>query len=85
MTAKLKQLEELNVIETFNGLTGWINPLIAVEKPNGDIRICLDMRRANRAILREKHSVSAVEETGNRRFQKQEISADSTSIWRFVK
>ena len=36
-------------------------PLVAVEKPDGDI--CLDMRQANRAILREKHPVPTVEET----------------------
>ena len=63
VTAKLKQLEELDVIGKVNGSTSWINPLVAVEKPNGDIRICLDMRQANRAILREKHPVPTVEET----------------------
>ena len=36
---------------------------MVVEKPNGDIRICLDMRQASRAILREKHPVPTVEET----------------------
>ena len=41
----------------------WINPLVVVEKPNGDIRICLDMRQANHAILREKHPVPTVKET----------------------
>ena len=63
VTAKLKQLEELDVIEKVNGPTSWINPLVAVEKPDGDIRICLDMRQANCAILREKHPVPTVEET----------------------
>ena len=63
MTAKLKQLEELEVIEKVNVPTNWINLLVAVEKPNGDIRICLDMRQANRAILREKHPVPTLEET----------------------
>ena len=63
MRAKLKQLEELKVIEKVNVPTNWINPLVAVEKPNGDIRICLDKRQANRAILREKHPVPTVEET----------------------
>ena len=53
MTAKLKQLEELEVIEKVNGPTSWINPLVVLEKPNGDIRICLDMRQANRAIFGE--------------------------------
>ena len=63
MTEKLKQLEELDVIEKVNGPTSWINPLVAVEKPNGDIRLCLDMRQANCVILREKHPVPTVEET----------------------
>ena len=63
MTEKLKLLEELDIIEIDNGPTSWINPLVALEKPNGDIRICLDMRQANRAILREKHPVPTVEET----------------------
>ena len=40
-----------------------MNPLVVVEKPNGDVRLCLDMRQANRAIVREKHPVPIVEET----------------------
>ena len=63
VTAKLKQLEELDVIEKVSGPISWINPLVTVEKPNGDIRICLDMRQAKHAILREKHPVPTVEET----------------------
>jgi len=63
VTTKLKQLEELDIIEKVNGPTSWIKPLVTVEKPNGDIRIRLDMRQANRAILREKNSEPAVEET----------------------
>ena len=60
---KLEELEALDVIEKVNGPTSWINPLVVVEKPNGDVRICLDMRQANRAILREKHPVPTIEET----------------------
>ena len=60
---KLEELEALDVIEKVNGPTSWINPLVAVEKSNGDVRICLDMRQANRAILREKHPVPTIEET----------------------
>ena len=44
---KLEELEALDVIEKVNGPTSWINPLVAVEKPTGDVRICLDMREAN--------------------------------------
>ena len=60
---KLEELEALDVIEEVNGPTSWINPLVAVEKPNGDVRISLDMRQANQAILREKHPVPTIEET----------------------
>ena len=60
---KLEELEKMDVIEKVNGPTSWVNPLVCVQKPSGDIRICLDMRRANEAIKREKHPVPTVEET----------------------
>lgn len=60
---KLEELVALDVIEKVNGPTSWINPLVSVERPNGDVRICLDMRQANREILREKHPVPTIEET----------------------
>jgi len=62
VNTKLK-LEELDFIEKPNGPTSWINPLVAVEKPNGDILISLDMRQTNHAILSKKHPVPTVEET----------------------
>ena len=57
------QLDGLDVIEKVETLTSWINLLIAIEKPSGDIRMCLNKRQANRAILREKHPVPTVEKT----------------------
>ena len=56
---KLKQLEELGVIKKVSGPTSWINSLVVVEKPNGDIRICLDMRQASPGcgvLRKKKHS-----------------------------
>ena len=63
VTEKLEELLKLDVIEKVEGPTSWANPLVVVEKPNGDIRICLDTRQANQAIVWEKHPVPTVEET----------------------
>ena len=60
---KLEDLLKLDVIEKVEGPTSWVNPFVVVEKPNGDVRLCLDMRKANRAIVREKPPVPTVEET----------------------
>ena len=35
---------------------------MVVLKPDGDIRICVDMRRANEAIERERHPIPVIEE-----------------------
>ena len=40
-----------------------MSPLVAVPEPNGDIRVCVDMRQANSAIVRERHPIPTVEET----------------------
>ena len=42
--------------------TEWTSPLVVVPKPDGDIRICVDMRRANKAIQRERHPIPTTEE-----------------------
>ena len=33
-----------------------------VDQPSGDIRICVDMRRADKAIVRERHPIPMIEE-----------------------
>ena len=63
MSEKLVELEKLDVIEKVTGPTRWLSPLVAVEKPNRDVRICIDMRQPNQAIIRERHPVPTVEET----------------------
>ena len=60
---KIRELEHLDIIECVDGPTPWVSPLVAVPKPNGEVRVCVDMRQANQAILRERHPIPTVEET----------------------
>lgn len=40
----------------------WISPLVMQPKPDGDVRVCVDMRRANEAVIREYHPMPTMEE-----------------------
>ena len=60
-----KKIEELlarDIIETKSGPTTWVSPLVIVGKSNGDVRLCLDLRRVNEAVLREQHPMACVDE-----------------------
>ena len=60
---KLDDLLDKDIIEEVpNTPTTWVSPLVVAPKPDGDIRVCVDMRRANEAIVRERHPIPTVEE-----------------------
>ncbi len=60
---KLKQLEDQDIIEKAIGPTPWISPIVVVPKQNSeDVRICVDMRCLNQAILRERHIIPTLDD-----------------------
>lgn len=59
---KLEELVNHDVIEQVQGPTPWVSPVVVVPKPTGDIRLCVDMRKANRAIVRERHPIPTVDD-----------------------
>lgn len=39
-----------------------MSPLVVVPKGHGDLRVCVDVRRANEAIILERHLIPTVVE-----------------------
>lgn len=59
---KLDELLSLGIIEEVpDEPTPWISPLVVVPKGD-DVRICVDMRRANEAIIRERHPIPTIDD-----------------------
>ena len=62
MKRELQRMENLDVIEHVTEPSDWVNSLVVVEKPNGQLRICLDPRHLNRAIKRQHLQLPTAEE-----------------------
>lgn len=60
---KIDELLEQDIIEPVNGYSEWISPVVVVRKDQGsEVRICVDMRRANLAIKRENHPLPVIDD-----------------------
>ena len=62
LKTELNRMEKLKVIVKIEEPTQWVNPIVIVEKPNGKLRICLDPRDLNTAVMREHYQLPTVEE-----------------------
>ena len=62
VTAKVNELLEKDIIEKVEGPTAWVSPVVVAPKASGDIRLCVDMRRANEAIVRERLPIPTIDE-----------------------
>lgn len=58
---KLEEALRSDIIERVKEPSAWISPIVVILKPSGDIRVCIDVRRANEAILRENYSLPTLE------------------------
>ena len=96
--AKIDELLEGDIIERVEGPTTWASPVVVTPKSSGEIRLCVDMLRANEAIIRERLPIPTVdgvlEELNDSTvfskldlrhgFHQVELHADSRSITTFV-
>ena len=56
-----KRMERMGIITKVEQPTKWVNPIVVVKKPNGDVRICLDSVKLNKSIQREHYPLKTVE------------------------
>lgn len=51
---EIKRMLDLDIIEQSN--SPWSSPIVAIEKKNGDIRVCIDARKVNTRIIPDRES-----------------------------
>ena len=52
----------MDIIETVEGPTPCVSPIVVVPKESGDIRICVDKRQANTVIERSRHPIPTIDD-----------------------
>jgi RNase H-like domain found in reverse transcriptase/Reverse transcriptase (RNA-dependent DNA polymerase)/Integrase zinc binding domain/Retroviral aspartyl protease len=57
LRAELDRMEQQQIICKRSEPTDWVSALLTVEKPNGQLRVCLDPRPLNKAIKREHFQI----------------------------
>ena len=63
---KLDELVGLGVITPVTAPTAWVSNLVLVDKPSGDIRLCLDPKGLNQAVRREHYQTPTLDEVTSR-------------------
>ncbi|CAG2233566.1 unnamed protein product [Mytilus edulis] len=60
------QVEIVNMLleykaDKVDGPSTWVSPVVFIPKKNSEIRLCIDMRRPNEAVVREWYPIPTVE------------------------
>jgi len=59
---ELQQMCRDGIIEKVSGPTAWLSALLVVTKPNGNIRICMDPQRLNKALRRSHYRLPTIDD-----------------------
>ena len=62
VAAKVEDLIAKDILERVDGPTSWVSPVVVAPKSEGDIRLCVDMRKANQATIRKRIPTPTVDE-----------------------
>lgn len=74
----MSELEKHDIIERVNEASEWVSPMLMKRKSSGEVRIIVDLREANKAVIREMHPLPTLEQisrkiVGNKFFTKLDI------------
>lgn len=61
VTAELQRMLDMGVIEPVNAAP-WISNLVIAKKKSGGIRVCVDLRSVNKAVIPDKYPLPTAEE-----------------------
>jgi len=61
--AELERMERLGVIAKVEVPTEWCAGMVVVPKPDGNVRIRVDLTKLNQSVCHEQHILPAVEQT----------------------
>lgn len=62
LAEKLDELEALDIIEKADGPSSWVSSVVVIPKSDDDIRLCVDMREANKAVERERFPIPTIDD-----------------------
>ena len=62
VSAKIDEFLREDIIKWVEGPTTWASLLVVAPKPSREIRLCVDMRCPNKAIIRERLPIPTVDE-----------------------
>ena len=73
------ELESIEIIAPVTEPTKWVSSMVVVQKKNGRVRVCLDPRNLNQAIMRRHYPLPTIEEVATRL-----TNAKLFTVWQVV-
>lgn len=60
--AELERMQANGIIKRVTEPTDWVHPIVIIKKKDGNVRICLDHRKLNAAVIRQHYHIPVPEE-----------------------
>ena len=59
---ELLRMEKDGVVESVTEPTEWCSPMVPVLKKSGKVRICVDLKKLNQMVMRERYVLPTLDE-----------------------